>query len=263
MKKLVVLVLVLGLASAAMAAGTITLNRDVPKTGTAPSLNGTIAAGEWSDALALTINTATVTGTGYGGATWNGGNGAAPDFDATYYMKWDSTHLYIAADITDDDYYEDPTPAGGTNDGDEAQFGFTLGTPSSGGAILWDMAASTSGGGPAQFHEHDPWGHGGYGLTAASSIAGSVGGAGYVIEAAIAWSDLNGYTPVLNDVHSMYIVSPDYESAGNTSIMTIGEGTWFGEYSPPNMNTMTLVIPEPATMLLLGLGGLALIRRKR
>ena len=259
MKKFIVLVLVLGLASAAMAAGTITLNRDVPLTGTAPNVNGTIAAGEWSDALAIPFDTVTVLANG--GAAFQGGNGAAPDYDATYYMKWDSSNLYIAVDVVDDSYIEDPSPGDGTNNGDEAQLGFTLGTPSSGSAVIWDFAASTIGGGSAQIHEHDPWGHGGYGVPVASQIAGAVGGPGYVIEVAIAWADL-GYTPVLNDVHSMYLISPDFDSDGMTSTMSIGEGTWFGEYIPPNMNTMTLV-PEPATMLLLGLGGLALIRRKR
>jgi len=268
-KKLLSLILVLSLASVAMA-GDTTLNRDVPKTGTAPSVNGTIAAGEWSDALAIPFDYATVMANGgaYNTSTGQSTPVSTSDYDATYYMKWDSSKLYIAVDVTDNYYFEDGNPADGLNNGDEAQLGFTLGTPSSGGCVIWDFAASTGGGGAAQFYEHDPWGHGGYGLTAASSIAGSVGGGGYVIEVAIAWSDLS-YTPALDDVHSMYLISPDFDdgTGGDGSVhhtMSIGEGTWFGEYSPdnPDMNTMTLT-PEPATIMMLGLGGLALLRKKR
>jgi hypothetical protein len=268
-KKLLSLILVLSLASVAMS-GDITLNRDVPKTSAAPSINGTISAGEWSDALAIPFDYTTVMANG--GAFHNGGGQSTPvptsDYDATYYMKWDSSKLYIAVDVTDNYYFEDSDWTDGMNNGDCAQLGFTLGTPSSGGAIIWDFGASTGGGGIARIHEHDPWGHGGYGITAASSIAGSVGGGGYIIEVALAWADLS-YTPALNDQHLMYLISPDFDNGtggDGTShhTMSIGEGTWFGEYSPdhPEMNTMTLT-PEPATILMLGLGGLALLRRKR
>jgi hypothetical protein len=250
-------------------AGSITLNRDVPQAGTVPTINGTISAGEWNDALAIPFDYATVMANG--GAFHNTSSQSTPvptsDYDATYYMKWDSSNLYIAVDVTDDYYNEDSNPADGTNSGDCAQLGFTLGQPTSGGAIIWDFPATQGGGGAAQIYEHDPWGHGGYGITAASQIAGTVGGGGYMVEVALAWSDLS-YTPSLNDVHLMYLISPDFDNGtpGDGTAhhtMSIGEGTWFGEYSPdhPEMNTMTLT-PEPATIMLLGLGGLALLRRK-
>ena len=219
---------------------------------------------DWNDAVAIPFDYSSVLANG-GTFLDDAGGQTVPvpavDFNSTYYLKWDASNLYIACDITDADYVEDGNPADGTNNGDCAQLGFALNT-TAGQTSIFDLVSSQGGGLAPTIFEHAISGSG-YGITSASSIAGFVNIGTNTIEAAIAWSDL-GYSPLAGDIHSMYLINPDFDSDGTRSYLKDnGDGAWgVGWADPADMNTMTLV-PEPATMLMLSLGGIALIRRKR
>ena len=87
--------------------------------------------------------------------------------------------------------------------------------------------------------------------------ASSITADGYIVEAALKWSDFDGYSPVLNDVHGMMLrledddrwgVYNDFFNNGGTRILDIGRRVG-GEYrtlgTPEIWHVMTLVSSLP------------------
>ena len=244
-------------------------NYNLPQTASPPTINGVIGAGEWSDAKAVEmvfpdIITPPQLGTQRGGQfkpDWP----TPDDISGMWYFKWDATYLYVAAVIRDDDL--ELIPAGSTYrqacpppddvsegtgiDYDKVEFGLNLyhdGNNSFQDTAFYYIGRQGDGTTRLENESQDAAMDPTNGLKASSITAD-----GYIVEAALKWSDFDGYSPVLNDVHGMmlrledddgYGVYNDFYWTGGIRIIDIGRRV-SGEYrtldTPEIWHTATLV----------------------
>jgi len=261
MKKTVSLVVVmLCVCTTAMA---INVNRDIPFAATSPTIDGVIGAGEWGDALSWDVV--------YDDNLSDGGQliGEPPtdaaDSSYTVSMKWDETNLYIAGVVADDVILWDTNPADGMNDGDLLQFCLALDGHTGtflGDMALYDFAVNVNS------SAFEVYSHSWPALAFNNAQIGGVQSTtGYTMELAMPWSDLDGYAPVVGDVHFSGFLTGDRDVVGGgmTNLFDFGQttGGWGALVDANQWNTISLV-PEPATIFLVGLGCLGcLALRKR
>ncbi len=206
-------------------------NYNVPQSTASVTIDGTLSAGEWDDAIVVIVEypdiiTAPKEGTMRDGTV---APDNAADFSTLIYLKWDSSNLYIAFEVQDDIY----TVTAGQ---DEPQLCFNLlNNPSAiyvAQAIVWNL--------PVQGTINP---NGGLAPNA-SSVLGSVVTGGYIVESKIAWADfasIQSYSPSAGDIHGIGFALQDHEN-GTREHFFVDFGS--GELTmtdPTSWNTITLV----------------------
>lgn len=207
----------------------------VVKATTAPTIDGTISADEWSASDKNIISTAATINSGIGDA-W------APETSnavANLYFLWDDNGLYFAADVADDTFA--PSLAEGTalNSTDGIQLGFDpAGNASdalSGGYFFSFIPGSNvDAKGPALSYEHFVYGDGAGANVADKGVIvkGVRNINNYILEGFIPWSAINakdeGFNPVIGKNIPFGICMMDYSAEGKVLSLTksfIGWGT--------------------------------------
>jgi len=261
------LVCVVGLGFA-MSSGSLfaqsPFNRNAPQYTATP--DGVITAAEQAGMLSFPLSFSTPEGAQIGPGS---------PASATVYVSWDASNLYISADVINDTTLGYNQPAvGPLNQSDVFQPTFSPnnaggpfaptgdGTSPVGGPIIYDIAVQTSdSAGPSI------WGHGppSASTTAGAVVGGTDNAAGYVVEASIPWTSAMGgaYTPTVGDMHGLSFILVDYDGGnlqalftdfGNGSITIGNASTW---------NKVTLAVPEPAGLSIMGaLSGVLLLARR-
>jgi len=177
------------------------INYNIPFTSSPPTIDGIVSAGEWTDAKVVDLAWPEIeTLPRYGAVSYQ--KPTHEDCSSLWYFKWDNTYLYLAAVITDQKFYVwygDPYEYSPRYD--HLRWGFNLyndGNNAIGGnAVLYALWRDYNG--VTDVVE-------GGAMPATNALkASSVTADGYSIEVAFKWSDFNGYSPILNDVHGAVI----------------------------------------------------------
>ena len=187
----------------------------IPEALTTPTINGTIAGGEWDDAYHMLLDASIADG--FGSVSYQ--TPTAADLSVDCYLKWDATFLYVAFKVTDD--IRVFGTAHWPNDGlvlaINPSFAGTVATTdcvhnemfhTSGGtadlASIWNAALAPTNASYASTEQVD----------------------GYTYEIRYLWSDL-GVTPVAGQIHGMVIQvnDKDVNTPDSGAIDESGTGT--------------------------------------
>lgn len=232
MKKILFTIMLLCISVAALAR--ITYN--IPYASVVPDFDGQISAGEWDDALAVSVS--------YEDFVLNGNgvlvHGDAPvppeDISATYYFKWDESFLYMAFEVTDDVLLFRRDSPGPYNGQDAVQIAFNpYDDPEAvyqQDAWIFDIVAETGDNfGP------DVYRHTGAIDVDPNMISSEIHSDGYVIELALEWNNirrgLNGRT---GDIHGLGLMILDFDSSEVENLIRD-----FPTNTPTQWNKMVLV----------------------
>ncbi len=195
-------------------------NYNIPMAVTAPTIDGTLSAGEWADATRIFLGMPELTTAPNIGSQAYAVPDSHADFSAEYFFKWDAQYLYVGIKVYDDVLiFDDGYPD------DHVALAFN---PLKAGTVSADVA----------FYNmyRDYFGNSKIVNSAAfnqsfnpvSAIKASATQAnGWSFEVAYKWSDFNGYTPTLGDVHGTAILICDNDAADglrDTFLMDAGNG---------------------------------------
>lgn len=232
----------------------IALNYNVPRTDTAPVIDGNIAAGEWDKAAQILVaypDIVTLPKKGsLNSATFAPDN--HEDLSAKWYLMWDHTAIYLACRVYDNQLYWLIERGAGNYSQDGVQFLFNFKKNPAAGyraeAAVIDFAPRTATNALPDIYKRDP---GIYDLPN-SAIGSTIFADGYFIEVKLPWSDFDAeYNPTNysvndpNNIHGAGLVHLDYDDVlitgpGSSIISDFGGGS----YNPSDINswnTITLV----------------------
>ena len=194
----------------------------VLKASTAPTLDGTISAGEWDNARIIEMSAPMPEG-------WSTGT---ETIHTTWYFMWDDNYLHVAGRMYDDtrDFLQSsPGPYNGQdtiqicfNPNNDPAHAFAEG---SGVAGIYDLVAQTS-----DAYGPDVYRHGLANNTVPGALSsGTVETDGWTYEGSIPWSELmvgedTGYTPSAGDVHGLGLIIVSKKSGALTLITDFGNG---------------------------------------
>lgn len=215
----------------------------VPQTDQKPTVDGVISAGEWADALKVTMVYPAITQSPNEGAIPPGF--AAPDnaadLSADCYLTWDNDNIYVAFRVYDQTQcWIDEQPLYTGASGDMAQFCLNPNNAAGahvngGGATIYDFVVDTlSSAGPSYSDRG--------GLGGVVEMTGVALSDGYVIEAAISWSQV-GITPKYGQVHGCGFVLIDTDNSTSWDVLMAdfsNAGAW-AMFPTGGYNTMRLV----------------------
>ena len=211
------------------------LNYNIPFTSAAPTIDGVIGAGEWTDAKAVEVKyPEIVTEPQYGQVNYQ--RPTHEDLTGLWYFKWDNTYLYLAAEITDDvvwTWYGEEYPTS-TYD-----------------YLVWGLNLYKDANDPCNTWVGNLWrdynGVTGVGDANNAVKAASLTAEGYIIEVAFLWDDFNSYSPTLNDVHRAAIRIADSDGPAGVGSATgsfladarnawgtAGDITWWHDFTLVN-----------------------------
>jgi hypothetical protein len=235
MKKIILTIL---MCISAAAFARITYN--IPYVSIIPDFDGQISAGEWDDALAVSVSYEDFVTNGIGSSIF-GTTPTNADISGTYYFKWDESYLYMAFDVTDNVLIYQRYHPGSYNGQDTAQIAFNpYDNPAAvyeQDAWMLDITAETLDSYGADIYRHtgaidvDP-----------NMISSTVETDGYVIEIAIEWSALKpGLDGKAGDAHGLGILLADYDTSSPTNLLCdFGDGANVIN-QPAQWNKMVLV----------------------
>jgi len=213
------------------------VNYNIPFTSSAPTIDGSIAAGEWTDAKAVElVYPDIVTYPQLGSIKYQAAPSSA-DISGLWLLKWDNTYLYTAAVVTDADL----VLASGYPQ-DLVEFGLNLYNDTSNtfadDAAFYNMYRGSDSSTYVENITSAP-------MTPTNAVkASSITANGYVIETALKWSDFKepndvSYIPILGDVHGMTLSLGDDDGSG------IGDpdGNWMrdiGKGDPDQVENLSM-----------------------
>jgi hypothetical protein len=216
------------------------INYEIPFTSSVPDYDGVIGAGEWDDALAVSVSYEDFVING-SGATVHGTTPEPNDISGTYYFKWDQDYLYMAFDVTDDVLMWRKDSPGPYNAQDAVQLCFNPYNNASAvfqeDAWIFDIVAET-----ADSYGADIYRHTGAINVDPNMIESTLGSEGYTIEIGLKWSDIKpALSGKVGDVHGLGLIILDFDGSTVDSLITdFGDGAnVIGE--PTQWNTMSLV----------------------
>jgi len=222
------------------------LNYNVPQAATAPTIDGVLSAGEWDNAMTVSmVYPAIVTSPKEGvinSATYN--PDSAEDLSATWYFMWDSSALYVACEVQDANLFWLCSEGPYAQDGVQLCFNFKNDSAAvyRAEAAVYDFAPRTSSDTLPDIYKRDP----SYFSLPNGVIGSSFPTGGYVIEVKMPWSDFDSsYVPEVNDIHGAGLVLLDYDSEsvtdeGSTIMADFGNGT-YSISTVSSWNTLTFV----------------------
>jgi len=195
-------------------------NYNIPLAVTAPTIDGTLSAGEWVDATRIFLGMPELTTSPNIGSQAYAVPDSHADFSAEYFFKWDAQYLYVGIKVYDDALVFD---AGYPDDHVTLAFNpLKAGTVSADVAfynMFRDYFGASNIVNQAGFNQA---------FNPANAIKASAAQAnGWSFEVAYKWSDFNGYTPTLGDVHGTAILICDNDVADglrDTFLMDAGSG---------------------------------------
>jgi hypothetical protein len=201
-------------------------------TQTAPTIDGSLATGEWDDAFAFSIVYPEILSDPYNGsypAGWATPASAA-DLSADIYMAWDDAFIYIAVRVYDSELNFLNTSGGQLNSQDAVQLMFNPGNytgnyaSAGAAATMFDFAADTSdGAGPSFYGRNDAAFNDPQNVIMDASITAD----GYIIEIALK-NEAFGLTPEITDSIGMGFILSDADGGSHETLLsdTSSDGAW-------------------------------------
>ncbi len=192
---------------------------NIPMAVSAPTIDGTLSAGEWDDAKVISlVYPDVVTPPQIGSLKY-----AEPidlnDFSVYYYYKWDATYLYCGVKVLDDvllfsdNFYPD----------DHVTMAMNLNRAGTTAIQCAMYEYSRSSTGTTQIQNRvdlfDPNQNPDNAIIASGILLDGLIPIGWTYEAALKWTDWNaGYSPIVGDTHGMYHLAIDNDgSIGDTT----------------------------------------------
>jgi hypothetical protein len=184
-----------------------------------PLIDGNIfTTTEWDGAYVIPISYPEITQSPNEGSLWIGTGVQHDDYVATVLLKWDISYLYMAIYVIDDQLSFTDASGGALNSQDSLQLCFNyldnLSAVIVEDAPIYDIAAETAGSNGPEVYSHASTTF----ILNSSTVASNVKPYGYVIEAALPWSELSGsasYTPATGDIHGFGILALDEDETGS------------------------------------------------
>ena len=187
---------------------------DAPVVAVTPTIDGIKTLGEWGDAFELPMQWPTLGQLPNVGSISLGGlpesEAAVDDISAVFYFKWDATHLYILAEVTDDALIK-PTAGGDGHPDDHFILGIDPDLTDGDDDVNIFLAEFFIDSNDAAAHYYrsdlvpgivDP----ALNVFTNHSVTGSIVSGGYVIELALNWADLGVASPVATDMIGVSIL---------------------------------------------------------
>ncbi len=201
---------------------------EVPLAATAPTIDGTLATGEYDDAHIIHLEYPSVTNCG----SVKYQEASSPDFAVDYHMKWDATYLYVCVVVVDEllVFSANGTQAYPNDHMNVAIDPWRAGS-GSGDIAFYEMYRSESGASTNTAVQYRDIGINDPALAPDNAVIESSvqAGVGYTIEAAFAWADLGIPAPAVGNKHRflMMPVDKDVATPDFGSIDEGGTGTFF------------------------------------
>lgn len=207
-------------------------NYNAPFTQAAPTIDGTIQAGEWDNAFSFSIIDPDILSDPFNGSYPSGWAvpANAQDLSADVYMLWDNEFIYISVEVYDSDLNFLNYSGGQFNSQDAVQLMFNPGgyaghySSAGAAATIIDLAADTADSAGASFYgRNDPiFNNPDNVIMDASVVTG-----GYIIELALKNAAFS-LQPQLGDSIGLGLILSDADGNTHETLLTdtSTEGTW-------------------------------------
>jgi hypothetical protein len=215
---------------------------NAPMATVTPTIDGTFAPGEWSDAKVLPLSYPDLVAPGMPGSIAGTEAELTPeDISAVLYYKWDAEYLYFGYEITDDVFI---APSGGGYPDDHLLFAFNpdLANGNWENALVFELYVDGAGQAQTSIYQDA----GGALVLTNSMFAGSIDGNNWKCEAAMKWTEIVGdslFTPSLGDkggVGHLICDNDQNDSTRDVFLLSIGQGGSGAMTDPSMYHTVTL-----------------------